>query len=235
LKKHSKNNIRLVEAQAGIKMPVKWTPEGEQWRRGQRPLTSVPPIEAYVAGAPEVELQPLKEEPVLITGRARTADLVPTIEHLRTDTVETTQLLIEYGGKRAWVVPSPKYTIIFETPKWVRLGTYPVRDPEKVKQYHESLQYEHQYWEIIRRVEKYHDRLGAEHSINVFYGRPPMEKSIHRSDPYLMAMEVLKLNPTRLAIQTMPRMITPRKPTPTRQLPFRLRLTKAPSYFHEHE
>jgi hypothetical protein len=215
-------------------MPVKWTPEGERWKQRQR--GAVRPLEEYVEGPPpEARAAPLREEPVPIIAATRPFQLVPTIEHLKIDTVETTQLLVEFDSQRAWVVPTPRYTLMFEEPKWTEIGTYPVGDPEKVKQYHDSLKWEHQDWEIERRAERRWTRLGESREINVFYGRPPARKSVHRSDPYLMAQEVLALKPKRLAIQYIPRAIAPPPGTRPSALPWRLRLTTAPSYFHEHE
>jgi len=177
----------------------------------------------------------LREEPVPIIAATRPYELVHILEHLKIDTVETSQLLVEFDSRRAWVVPTPRYTLIFEEANFTEIGTYPIGDPEDVKRYHDGLKWEHPDWEIERTVEKRLTRLGEAREINVFYGRPPTRKSVHRSDPYLMAQEVLALKPKRLAIQYIPRAIAPPPGTRPSQLPWRLKLTPAPSYYHEHE
>lgn len=175
----------------------------------------------FVEEGPPPEVRPLREEPVPVTTTTRPAEIVPIIEHLRSDTVETTQLLAEFDGQRAWVVPTPRYTLRFEIPKWTKIGEYPIREPEEIKRYHESLKWDHPDWEIVRKYER---------GVNVFYGRPLERKRIHRSDPYLMAREVMALKPKRLAIQHVPRVIIPPRPIKPEELPWGLRLLPPPRY-----
>jgi len=185
-------------------------------QRKQSSVVRVPPLEAYVEGPPEVEVRPLKEEPLAILPAY---ELTPIIEGLREDTEKITQVRIDFDGQRAWVVPTPRYTLRFETPKWAEIGAFPIRDPEEVRRYHESLKWDHPDWEIERRYER---------GVNVFYGRPPERRHVRRSDPYLMALEVVKLKPKRLALQTVPRIIRPPKAIPVEALPWRFREVPEP-------
>lgn len=193
-------------------------------QRTQNPVAvRVPPIEAFVEGPPEAEVRPLKEEPIAILPAYQ---LAPIIEGLREDTEKMTQVRIDFDGQRAWVVPTPRYTIRFEPPRWAEIGSYPIRDPEEVRRYHESLKYGREDWEIVRRVER---------GVNIFYGRPPERRHIRRSDAYLIALEVVKLKPKRLALQTIPRVIRPPKAIPVSELPWRLREMPVPEYYAPRE
>jgi len=191
--------------------------EARKFLMEQRVEVIQKPVEAFIEAPPEEEIRPLKEEPLAILPAY---ELAPIIEGLREDTEKLTQIRIDFDGQRAWVVPTPRYTIRFEAPRWAEIGSCPVGPAEDVKRYHDSLKWDHPDWEIVRRVER---------GINIFYGRPLQRRHIRRSDPYLIALEVLKLKPKKLALQTVPRIVRPRKAIPMEELPWRLRLTPAPS------
>lgn len=194
-------------------------------QRPQSPIVRTPSLEAFTR-EPTVEEPPLKEEPIAILPAP---ELAKVINNLRSDTDRMTQIRIDFDGQKAWVVPVPRFTIMFEIPHWVKLGEYPIADPGKVSEYHESLKYGHEDWVIERKVERGYSKLGEQlPSVNVFYGHPPERRHIRRSDPYLLALEVLKLNPKRLSLQTIPRMIRPPKAIPVRELLFGLKKLPSP-------
>ena len=205
-------------------MPVEITEEGKKWleRRGVMPV--VPPLEAYAGGPPpEAEAGPLREEPLPPIRSA--AELRPIIEHLRSDAKEMTQLRFDFNSEVGWVIPSPRFTIFFRKPEGQVVGALRgYRTPEELKEYQRELEATHPPGYRIER----HYR--ADKNVWYFWAFPPERKSIYRSDPYLMAREVIGLNPSKLTIQTIPHIIRPPRAIPAEELPFRLRLLPPPRY-----
>lgn len=181
----------------------------------------VPPLEAYVEGPPpEVEAKPLREEAIPHTLRA--SELAPIIERLKPDAVEMTQLRVDFDEEIAWVVPEPRYTLFFKKPEGRVVGSLPgPKTPEELKEYHRTLEWKYPKYKIERHYR-------ADKDIHYFWAFPPERRHIRRADPYLIAREVVHLNPKRLAIQTIPRIIRPPRPIPLEELPWRLRVLPPP-------
>jgi hypothetical protein len=192
----------------------------------QRPATSqvVPPLEAYVEGPPEIEISPLREEPVPITKRTTPTEIASIIEHLKADTKEMTQLKVEFPEGVAWVTPIPRYTLFFKKPEGKVVGAlHGAKTAEELKEYHKNLELSYP----EHRIERHYR---ADKDVHYFWAFPPERKSIYRRDANGMALEILKLRPTRLSIQHIPRIIQPPKAIPVTELPWRLKLTPAPKH-----
>jgi len=179
---------------------------------------AVRPLEEYVEGPPpEVEVAPLREEPVPVTKRTTPVELTSIIEHLRADTVESTQLLIEFPEGTGWVRPVPRFTLFFKKPEGRVVGSlHGARDPEELKEYQRTLEPSYP----GSRIERHYR---ADKDTWYFWAFPEERKPIYRDNAYGMALEILKLKPTRLSIQHVPRMIHPPPGVRPEELPFRLR------------
>lgn len=190
----------------------------------QNPVAQVvPPLEAYVEGPPpEVGAKPLREETLPL--KIRASELAPIIERLKTDTVEWTQLRVDFGEEVGWVVPDPRYTLFFRKPEKRVVGKLVgARTPEELREYHKTLE-----GRYLGQTIEHHYRPDL--NAHFFWAVPPERRHIRRSDPYLMAREVVNLSPKRLAIQTVPHIIRPPRPIPPSALPWRLRVLPPPRY-----
>lgn len=202
------------------------SPEKIEFISGPGQKRTVPPLEAYVEGPPpEVEARPLREEP--IPHAIRASELAPIIERLKADTVEMTQIRVDFDEEVAWVVPEPRFTIFFRKPKKRVVGKIVgARTDEELRDYTKKLEVVH-YVAWPAKIERHYRRDLDTH---FFWLVPKGRRHIRRADPYLIAREVVHLNPKRLTLQTIPKMIRPPPALKPEELPWRLRELPPPRY-----
>jgi len=194
--------------------------EARKFLMGQKIEVIQKPLEVYVEGPPEVEVKPLREEPIAILPAPELAQI---IERLREDAKDMTQVRIDFDPDQiAWVMPVPRFTLFFKKSEGkVVEALRGAKDPEELKEYQRTIEDRYPGYKIERHFR-------ADKDTWFFWAFPPERRHIRRSDPYLLALEVLKLNPKKLSIQTIPRMIRPPKAIPVEALPFGLKKLPSP-------
>lgn len=229
---------------SGCRMPVTWTPEGEDWRR--RKVEAKPPAPAKPATqetkSPEiyrgwsVSERPELPEWMRWTAKKDTKEISSdTLENLKqaVDDLEEQEAEVARLGYRPSEIPitlkpvelekrirdvdkgeirlefqdgvlavirfrPPEgYVMHFRTEPWRTLHETTTTDVGELKRVHGGLKWGHPGWQIVRKWD-------AEKKANVFIGRPAPIRHVARTDPYLLAREVLARNPKRIEFHPIP-------------------------------